>query len=61
MQSKYQDAMIATISHEQMNPLNSIITMSESLFTKYKQKMEYMEEGQHQKKEESVSDMDSVS
>ena len=36
LQSYYQDALIATVSHEQMNPLNSIINMSESLYNKCK-------------------------
>jgi signal transduction histidine kinase len=30
-QNYYQDAIISTVSHEQMNPLNSIINMSNCL------------------------------
>ena len=31
MQQMYQEAMVATVSHEQMNPLNSIINFTEYL------------------------------
>jgi len=31
MQSMYQDALTATFSHEQLNPLNSIINLTASL------------------------------
>ena len=31
IQNKYQEALTATISHEQMNPLNSIIHFSQYL------------------------------
>ena len=37
MQRQYQEALTATISHEQMNPLNSIIFFSEFLKNKFKQ------------------------
>ena len=31
MQAMYEEAMLATISHEQMNPLNSIINFTDYL------------------------------
>ena len=34
IQNKYQEALTATISHEQMNPLNSIIHFSRHLLNK---------------------------
>lgn len=34
IQNKYQEALTATISHEQMNPLNSIIHFSRHLLKK---------------------------
>ena len=35
MQSHYQEALTATISHEQLTPLNSIINFSKYLFEKF--------------------------
>ena len=40
MQQHYQSAITATISHEQMNPLNSIINLSQMLFEKTKDQLE---------------------
>ena len=34
MQSQFQEAITATISHEQMNPLNSIINFTDHLLKK---------------------------
>ena len=34
LQTDYQEAVTATISHEQMNPLNSIINFSRHLYNK---------------------------
>jgi len=39
MQAMYEEAMLATISHEQMNPLNSIINFTDYLKT---QTMDYL-------------------
>jgi len=39
MQEMYEEAMLATISHEQMNPLNSIINFTDYLKT---QTMDYL-------------------
>ena len=39
MQKLYQEAMTATISHEQMNPLNSIIYFSEFLKERFKDQL----------------------
>ena len=39
MQMLYQEAMLATISHEQMNPLNSIINFTDYLKSKSKEYM----------------------
>mmetsp|Transcript_35134 Transcript_35134/g.53875 ORF Transcript_35134/g.53875 Transcript_35134/m.53875 type:complete len:114 (+) Transcript_35134:794-1135(+) len=39
MQSHYQEAITATISHEQMNPLNSIINLSRFLYERTKDQL----------------------
>mmetsp|Transcript_35445 Transcript_35445/g.54241 ORF Transcript_35445/g.54241 Transcript_35445/m.54241 type:complete len:119 (+) Transcript_35445:126-482(+) len=54
MQDIFQEALIATISHEQLNPLNSIINMSTFLFEAYLDKIRILQAHKSEIDDESL-------